>query len=99
MGDAPAGRSAMSRMVLALSAALLLSAPLRAGLYLPGEPPDLIFEDDQVKPLPWNAFQLTLHGILGLRVPGSPPNVEIRKKRDELRARGVDRLSVEDAVR
>ncbi|MFL5339492.1 MAG: tetratricopeptide repeat protein [Gemmataceae bacterium] len=86
-------------MILALTMALSLAAPLRAGFYMPGEPPDLIIEGGTVQPLPFSAFQLTLRNILDINMPGSEPNLKYTQERDQLLAKGASHLTVDEMVR
>lgn len=93
----------MRRLLLATFALALLTAPgaARAGLYLPGEPPDLPLEDGQVKALPFDVFQIKLQDVIGISMSSGPPTPTRQHylaKRDELTAKGVRRLTVTELV-
>jgi hypothetical protein len=90
----------MRRLLLAF-ALLTLPATGRAGLYIPGEPPDLPFRDGKVEALPFDLFRIKLHDVMGIGVPSKTPTPlreEYQKKRDELLGRGVKSLPITELV-
>jgi len=88
----------MKRLLIVLAVFTLRAFRAHAGLYIPGEPPELIFNDGNVQPLPFNAFQLLLHDKLGIAVPGSQRNKEITQKVAALQSKGLDQLTTDELV-
>src|SRR5260370_15310229 len=97
MGSVASGWAVMKRLAIVLPAMFLTVLPgARAGLYIPGEPPELIFTDGNVQPLPFNVFQLTLHDTLGIANPGMERHKEVAKKVTALQAKGIEQLRTEE---
>jgi tetratricopeptide (TPR) repeat protein len=80
--------------------ALGLATPIRAGIYIPGEEPELVGKDGTVQELPFDQFRLRHEELKAIPIP--TPESAMRKaylkRRAELESRPPDRLPVQDLV-
>jgi tetratricopeptide (TPR) repeat protein len=79
---------------------LASTSTVRAGLYIPGEPPDISLKDGKPQALPFDVFRLKLRDYKSVAMP--QPESELRghylKRRAELLAKGPSQLTLEEQV-
>lgn len=93
----------MRTVILLAVAGVLAAVPeARAGLYIPGEPPEVLPEDGNVRSLPFDRFRQVFAEVRLIPVPTNPEQ-PIRKRYTEREAELVQRggpakLSVEELI-
>ncbi len=88
------------RQILIAVLVLAFPLPARAGIYIPGQEPELVGKDGKPRELPFDQFRLRLADLKG--IPVAVPESEARKKYlkrlAELESRRPERLSADELL-
>jgi tetratricopeptide (TPR) repeat protein len=92
----------MTRAVQTLVVMWVLAAAglVRAGIYMPGEPPMIVAAEGKPMPLPFDAFRVLMQDYMAIAVPQPPSRMrqECEEIQRAVRAKG-DRAGDEDLIR
>ena len=88
------------RQTLMAFVILAAASPVHAGLYVPGEEPELVARDGKEIEMPFDQFRLRLAELKA--IPVTPPDSPLRKaylkRRADLESRRLERLSVQEMI-
>jgi tetratricopeptide (TPR) repeat protein len=88
------------RQTLMAFVILAAASPVYAGLYVPGEEPELVARDGKAIEMPFDQFRLRLAELKA--IPVTPPDSPLRKaylkRRADLESRRLERLSVQEMI-